>query len=566
MAPRKRKRSNTKQVKSSSVVPESDNFVIPGDDDSDVPLARVSSTNILSETVAHENEITEPEQIPNLSTNVAVDTDEYAVVNVKKPRLFKLRSDSDLAKPIQTARPTRGMPRIKSQSHTTKESSTVYVVAFRFSPHDVGTQRVSYLSASSTEGDSDFGINDNKDRHSFSDSDIDNSNESGDDSDAMHSTHSLKSRNSTNVLTNYRAKETKTTYLDSFPEITDSGVTRNKDIQNNPLILEEEDIDPLLREEHKTLPTLRQVSMHPTSLNASVIQFVRFGQPQPEPGSNVALGYEKVVLNMVAGPEGKRQLTAAVKFTHTLPFLNPSRASPNLVAYDAGKICFKGENSKQGRNAVFLTTGLVVESQLKNPTDSSINASHKIRQVVLLPFAGEVQRLLAYIGTVFETDEYLCLLDSGSLLLTTRREGAGADYNNSVNYASSSSSPSRTRVPAGLLTSSPVKLGSSPNPNKGKSTHFPPSLGFKDNVPVYDVRKRPEFMFDKEGLKNITDLPIYKNGKTDIPPCKYIATVGYTVGSWKTRASADDDTIRSCASLNIQFIIILGKVDVKDLA
>jgi hypothetical protein len=75
-----------------------------------------------------------------------------------------------------------------------------------------------------------------------------------------------------------------------------------------------------------------------------------------------------------------RQLEAAVKFTYSLPFVNPSRASHGLVVYDGGKICFnKGENSKQGRNTVFLTTGLIVESQLKIAADSTINPEHKVR-------------------------------------------------------------------------------------------------------------------------------------------------------------------------------------------
>ncbi|KAF8333775.1 hypothetical protein F5887DRAFT_1079947 [Amanita rubescens] len=272
---------------------------------------------------------------------------------------------------------------------------------------------------------------------------------------------------------------------------------------------------------------------------------------------------------MTGGHTSTQQLSAAVKFTSCLPFINPSRASPDLVVYDGGKICFSGENSKLGKNAVFLTTGLIVDSQLRTPADSVINPGHKVRQVLLLPFGGEIQRLLAFIGTVFSTDEFVCLLESGSLILTTRRDGAGADYNTPFNFAantSASGSPVRSRVPAGLLSRSPVKLASSANGNtKGKSSHFPPSIGFKDNVPVYDARGKDEFMFDRESLKHIHDLPLYNNAKSDLPSCKYIATVGYTVGSWRTKADPDDDTLRICASLNIHFVIVLGKVDMNDL-
>lgn len=73
------------------------------------------------------------------------------------------------------------------------------------------------------------------------------------------------------------------------------------------------------------------------------------------------------------------RLDAALNFTHILPFVNPSRASPDLVMMDSGKICFKPENAKLGRNAVFLTTGLIVDSFLKDPADSMINPGNKVR-------------------------------------------------------------------------------------------------------------------------------------------------------------------------------------------
>lgn len=85
-------------------------------------------------------------------------------------------------------------------------------------------------------------------------------------------------------------------------------------------------------------------------------------------------------------------------------------------------------------------------------------------------------------------------------------------------------------------------------------------------VPVYDARGKPKFLFDQESMNNISKLPTYQNEKTDLPSFKYVATVGYTVSSWKTKASPDDDRMTICASLNLQFVIILGKVDLKDLS
>lgn len=79
-------------------------------------------------------------------------------------------------------------------------------------------------------------------------------------------------------------------------------------------------------------------------------------------------------------------------------------------------------------------------------------------------------------------------------------------------------------------------------------------------VPVYDARGKPDFIFNKESLKGLADLPLYNNGRSDVPSCKYVATVGYTVGSWKTKMK-DTDEVKICASFNIAFVIILGKVD-----
>ena len=89
----------------------------------------------------------------------------------------------------------------------------------------------------------------------FFDSDIDNTDD-GLDSDVI-SAHSFKTRTPTKTSKKDAAKLKEPVYLDSLPEITDSGIKRNKDIQNNPLTLDEDAIDPLLREDHKTLPILR---------------------------------------------------------------------------------------------------------------------------------------------------------------------------------------------------------------------------------------------------------------------------------------------------------------------
>lgn len=93
----------------------------------------------------------------------------------------------------------------------------------------------------------------------FFDSDIEISTDGESDSDGRHSAHSLEFRSPTKPSRKDSRAESKPVYLDSFPDITDSGIKRNKEILNNPLILGEDVIDPLLRDNHRSLPTLRHV-------------------------------------------------------------------------------------------------------------------------------------------------------------------------------------------------------------------------------------------------------------------------------------------------------------------
>ena len=114
--------------------------------------------------------------------------------------------------------------------------------------------------------------------------------------------------------------------------------------------------------------------------------FIRYGQTPPAPAS--ALVYQNIIRIMAKGPAeahiaacSVKQLEAAVKFTSCLPFVNPSRASPDLVVSEGGKICFNGENSNKGKNAVFLTSGLIVESSLKIPADSTITPGYQVQNL-----------------------------------------------------------------------------------------------------------------------------------------------------------------------------------------
>ena len=74
-------------------------------------------------------------------------------------------------------------------------------------------------------------------------------------------------------------------------------------------------------------------------------------------------------------------------------------------------------------------------------------------------------------------------------------------------------------------------------------------------VPIYDVRKLPEFRLTSASLKSLNKLPRHRNDKTDPTSNKYITAVGYTLNSWSRSRSH----VELCVSMNILFVIILGK-------
>ena len=78
----------------------------------------------------------------------------------------------------------------------------------------------------------------------------------------MHSEHSLLMKTPTKASTQAKedAKDASVlVYLDSHPPILDSGIRRNKELQNNPMSLESDAIDPMLRDDYISLPPLRSV-------------------------------------------------------------------------------------------------------------------------------------------------------------------------------------------------------------------------------------------------------------------------------------------------------------------
>ncbi|KAF8333774.1 hypothetical protein F5887DRAFT_1079946 [Amanita rubescens] len=266
MAPTKRKRS-VKKTKSSALVedsstdsgqpnPENLDKLHPqerdGSDD-DQPLLETAKLRKKKKTVTISEDEHDASVVGSSITNAeAVIEDVGAsetVLNMptplslskaKKPAKFQLRQNSALADNSQTGRRTKVNP-IDKDSEPSK-----------FAPAISSDQTGNDSSGLSMK---QANISEDNKKHSFFDSDIDDS--GLDDSDDMHSAHSLESGTPTKKSSKALAKHGDRLYLDSFPDIADSGIKRNKDIQNNPFTLDEDIIEPLLRDDYKTLPSLR---------------------------------------------------------------------------------------------------------------------------------------------------------------------------------------------------------------------------------------------------------------------------------------------------------------------
>ncbi|KAF8339462.1 hypothetical protein F5887DRAFT_1077244 [Amanita rubescens] len=188
--------------------------------------------------------------------------------------------------------------------------------------------------------------------------------------------------------------------LDSFPDIPDSGTVRMKYILANPFSLRKNSIDNLLKRDYSNLPPLRHSLLILYESNAHSVS---------DEEEHTMISYSKTREQLDPKDGSQARFESAVKFENSGPFINPSRASTLLVSRDSNRIILSGTTAR-GKTAVFLTTGLLVESCLRKPTVSGYNNTHKVHHVMLTPISGEFERAAAFVGTVFEEDNYHCLL------------------------------------------------------------------------------------------------------------------------------------------------------------
>jgi hypothetical protein len=78
-------------------------------------------------------------------------------------------------------------------------------------------------------------------------------------------------------------------------------------------------------------------------------------------------------------------------------------------------------------------------------------------------------------------------------------------------------------------------------------------------VPIYDARGRRDFMFTHENMQQLTQLPLYDGGNTDLP-ADSLVTIGYAANEYTYTAKMEHEGL-PVASLNVLFVILIGDVD-----
>ncbi|KAF8337238.1 hypothetical protein F5887DRAFT_1078363 [Amanita rubescens] len=212
-------------------------------------------------------------------------------------------------------------------------------------------------------------------------------------------------------------------------------------------------------------------------------------------------------------------------FATFLPFVNPSRAPLSTVQREADRVVLANAGFKK-QSAVFLTTGVIL----------------------LCPFGVEYERAGAFIGGALDIDNYVGQLSDGNLVFVTRGENfvGGTGFTGVTSPGSTPPKNNRGRKVINFKKPPPLS--------------FPSTLNFTDEVPIYDVRGNSEFAFTADDLANLSRLPLYEQGRSDLPP-ETLATVGYTVGCYLYRAGNSAWHGYTVISLNVLFVLALGNLN-----
>ncbi|KAF8351717.1 hypothetical protein F5887DRAFT_912413 [Amanita rubescens] len=235
--------------------------------------------------------------------------------------------------------------------------------------------------------------------------------------------------------------------------------------------------DPKLRRDYSTkVPELTFAEMMPFGQQASVNSF------------HYTENYSPTWAALRGDAVTRRRFRCAIRFRNHSPYVNPSRASPSLVTRDGDRLLLSTPAPQQGQRqtAVFLTAGIVSQCELVTPGWSGTSNSYQVRRIAVCPFSTEYQRAIAFIGNVMGTKMFLGALSDGNMIFGTRREGAN------VGSASPATPSRRGRRPITFK-------------NAASSSTYSGSLGFHEQVPIYDAHHVEDFLFTNTNMDQLQD-------------------------------------------------------------
>ncbi|KAJ8507415.1 hypothetical protein ONZ45_g10204 [Pleurotus djamor] len=275
------------------------------------------------------------------------------------------------------------------------------------------------------------------------------------------------------------------------------------------------------------------------------------------------------ILPMVPNNHELLNVIRALSFENRGVFVNPSLAHPSTVKVNcktstASSSRFMSIHAADpavgyGKFAVFVST-VALSSVHFHSALLPTNWSRPARTALATFFDEELPRIGGFFGGVFAEKKISALpitYIDGFLSFQTLLESTSPRQA----YSSSSVAPPITspRKNALFKKSIPVRLEKDPNPTRRA---FPDSLGYEEEVPVYDLRRLPapiDFNTD-EGWSALFSCPRLQLGSgTDelgFEDDPAIALLGYTLGTYQTKSQSTDDD-NGC--LNILFVAILSR-------
>ncbi|KAK0479774.1 hypothetical protein IW261DRAFT_1564433 [Armillaria novae-zelandiae] len=245
--------------------------------------------------------------------------------------------------------------------------------------------------------------------------------------------------------------------------------------------------------------------------------------------------------------ESLTSLVEAFKFGSYGTFVNLAHVPHSVLSFEKRSLHFAGSN------AVCMMVGLVTECMLFEPaTPGLFGAAKGVRRLRIMPF----HQMFRHKSTVWALSigdpcvESTCISSRG-LLFPTRVEDTTGRSNNNSSYTSAQSTPAKGR------RGSPMKkpLGT---PALGPGGGYPNSLGFMDEVPIYDGRASAgnHFPFRPSDFTILKSLPRFTTS-CDLDVFTMVS-VGYSLTAWESYNKEPRLTP------NILFVIVLGSAPKKD--